>query len=99
MLVCRQIHDILDGDSECADDVASIESGSCMGTDTGLMSHVCIHKATPVLNLDPTDVIKSTSAWTAIHEACVAITDEVCDLAWYLWHKLGVVRSLGPMLF
>lgn len=71
----------------------AIEYGMCIGMDVVMMSDTCMNKLAPILSLDSADVAKAASAWSAIHEACVAITDAVCALAWYLWHRCGVGKS------
>lgn len=69
-------------DGACGGAFSSIESGICIGMDAGLMSNSCLNSLATILNLDAVDVAKATSSWTTIHEACIAMTDAVCALAW-----------------
>jgi len=92
--VYRQIHDAMDDSSVCAGAFESINYGECIGMDAAMMSDTCMNTLAPILSLGSADVTKAASAWTAIHEACVAITDAVCALAWYLWHKCSVGESV-----
>ena len=52
---------------------------TCIGSDAQLMLPECLSRVvSPILNLDAADVMSAADSWTAIHTACMEITDPVC---------------------
>lgn len=60
---------------------SDIADYQCLGMDGMLMSEACLNSAAPILSLESTDIAASVSAWTTVHQACVAITDAVRRLS------------------
>lgn len=71
----RQMSDAMQSDA-CAS-YGNIQDAGCIGMDAILMSEACMTTLAGPLGLESADVTAAATAWTAVHQACIAITDAV----------------------